>query len=114
MQQITLIGRVLDQPEEILIQGRKTLRFRVRAENSPSDKDRSTYDFSVVTGRLSLQESLSPGIEVYVSGLLSLSDAAGMNASVQALVTHVIGRSGRSAEEAAMEMLSGGIPLQGI
>ncbi len=114
MQQITIIGRVLGTPREVLSQGRKTLVFLLRSENSPADKERSSYDFTVATGRLSLQDSLSPGTEVYVSGLLSLSSADGTKATVQALVTHVIGRSGRSPEEAAMEMLSGGIPLQGI
>ena len=113
MQQITIIGRVLGTPREVLSQGRKTLVFLLRSENSPADRERSSYDFTVATGRLSLQDSLSPGTEVYVSGLLSLS-SEGTKATVQALVTHVIGRSGRSPEEAAMEMLSGGIPLQGI
>ena len=114
MQQISLIGNVIGSPEEAFLQGRKTLRFLVRAENSPTDRARSSFDFTVVTGRLSLQESLSPGTQVYVSGLLSLSADAKPAATVQALVTHIIEPRGKSAEEAAMEMLSGGIPLQGI
>ena len=113
MQQISLIGNVIGSPEEAFLQGRKTLRFLVRAENSPTDRARSSFDFTVVTGRLSLQESLFPGTQVYVSGLLSLS-ADAKPATVQALVTHIIEPKGKSAEEVAMEMLSGGIPLQGI
>lgn len=112
MQQISLIGTVAGAPEETLAEGRRMLVFRLRAENSPKDRERSSYEFRVVTARMSLRDSLSPGTELYVSGLLSLS--AGTEATVQALVTHVVGRGSRSAEEAALEMLSGGIPLQGI
>ena len=114
MQQITLIGRVTERPEETLSQGRKALRFRLRAGNSPADGELSSFVFTVLTGRLSLRDSLTPGTEVLVTGLLSLSGEERTEATVQALVTHVISRADRSAEEAAMEMLSGGIPLQGI
>ena len=112
MQQVSLIGTVAGTPEEVLAEGRRTLEFRLRAENSPKDRERSSYEFRVVTARMSLRGSLSPGTEVYVSGLLSLGE--GTEATVQALVTHVIGRGSRRAEEAAMELLSAGIPLQGI
>ena len=60
---------------------------------------------------MSLRNSLSPGTEVYISGLLAIR---GTEASVQALVTHVLGRGGKSIEQAAMELIGGGIPLQGI
>lgn len=111
MQQVSLIGKVVGTPEETTVQGRGALRFRVRAENSPLDRERSACDFTVTTGRVSLRDSLSPGTDVYVSGLLAVR---GTEASVQALVTHVLGRSGKSVEQAAMELIGGGIPLQGI
>ena len=114
MQQITLIGRVTERPEETLSQGRKALRFRLMAGNSPAVGERSSFVFTVLTSRLSLRDSLAPGTEVLVTGLLSLSGEERTEATVQALVTHVISHADRSAEEAAMEMLSGGIPLQGI
>ncbi len=111
MQQVSLIGKIIGTPEEIASPGRKVLRFRVRAENSPLDRERSASDFTVTTGKMSLRNSLSPGTEVYVSGLLAIR---GTEASVQALVTHVLGRGEKSIEQAAMELIGGGIPLQGI
>ena len=45
MQTITIIGRIIGKSTVKEQSGRTTLTFTVRAENSPRDKARSTFDF---------------------------------------------------------------------
>ena len=72
MQTITIIGRIIGKSTVREQSGRTTLTFTVRAENSPRDKARSTFDFEVVTSGAANRDKLSAGpIELIVDPKLS-------------------------------------------
>lgn len=114
MQEVTIIGQVLDCPTEIIFNGRGTLQFTVRAENSPKDKTGSSFDFRIITTNLALKGKVVPGSEIYVSGLMSICREAGDTVvSVQGLVFSILSRS-RSIDDIKIDMVTRYIPLQSI
>lgn len=117
MLEITVIGQVIDRPKVVRVEGRDRLLFTVRAENSPRDKTRSSFDFRVLAGSRSLLDRLSVGTEIFVTGLLSLgrenSGGRGRpDAEIHAMVLCVMDR--RWQEDTVMELAGRTIPLQSI
>ena len=100
MQTITIIGRIIGKSTVKEQSGRTTLTFTVRAENSPRDKARSTFDFEVVTS--------GAGTGIFVTGLLRMGSSPPFKATVQALAINFLDEVTVSDEEDEMNR----IPLQ--
>ncbi len=107
MQVISVIGRIDGKITEAVHAGHRFLRFSVKA-------DGSSFNYTVVTSRTSLQEKLLPGADIYVSGHLTISTEKLRTATIQALVIQVIEPARRTAEELNMDLFADGIPLQSI
>ena len=116
MQQISLIGRVLKLPKEFTSNGIKCYFYVLRAENSPSGKSGSSFDFNVISTNQSMRASLTVGTHVYVNGLLSIEclpvrDNSRIRAVVQAVTQYIIDGNRPDTTGLTLEMVAGSIPL---